>query len=68
MNGDALTLAEVAAKVPAEIPAEEGVIVVVETVAKVIVEALALVHAENPVLEDAKEIVGVLLVDKLVRY
>lgn len=68
MNGDVLTLAEAAVKVPVITPAGEVVIVAVETVAKVIVEVLVLVHAENPVLEDAKAIVGVLLVDKLVRY
>lgn len=68
MNGDALTLAEVVAKVPAEILAGEVVIVAVETVAKVIVEVLALVHVENPVLADAKAIVGVRLEDKLVFY
>ena len=68
MNGDVLTLAEVAAKVPVITPAGEGVIVAVETVAKVIVEVLALVHVENPVLADAKAIVGVRLEDKLVFY
>lgn len=68
MNGDVLTLAEVAAKVPVIAPAGEGVIVAVETVAKVIVEVLALVHVENPVLADAKAIVGVRLEDKLVFY
>ena len=68
MNGDVLTLAEVAAKVPVITPAGEGVIVAVETVAKVIVEVLALVHVENPVLADAKAIVGVRLEDKLFFY
>ena len=64
MNGDVLTLAEVAVKVPVITPAGEVVIVAVETVAKVIVEVLALVHVEIHAMEVALVVVGVRLVDK----